>query len=443
MQRSMRVPRSVVATVLLAVTATTVGAPVSSAALPVAATHPQVCAARHWIASWSASPTDAFAPYDPSLHAVPPVLTNQTLRMVITPHFGGSRLRVHLSNRFSATATDFGHVTIARQSTRSGVDHVRTVTFHRSQSVTVAAGQDVVSDPVKLTFAAFTPLAVSVYVVSSGPPTKHWNANATSYYSLPGTGDLTTSLTGKGFASITDAWLYVDGLDVRASPDARTIVAFGDSITDGFVAADRTDQRVDHSVADKNGRYPDDLQRRLDGAGLPIAITNAGIGGNKLTSGTPSQQGPSGVSRFDTDALAQPGVAGVLVLEGINDLGIPPTATGSQVIAALKSIIAMSHHAGVKVWLGTVLPASNSLIDGTATAPMSETYREQINRWILHQHQADGVVDFAKVMRDPSNHTILRSAYSGPDGLHPNLAGYHAMARAVPLKLLASAPHSC
>ena len=98
----------------------------------------------------------------------------------------------------------------------------------------------------------------------------------------------------------------------------------------------------------------------------------------------------------------------------------------------------MAHTDGVKIWLGTLLPASNAFFDGTITAPKSEPYREQTNEWIRSQHVADGVVDFDAALRDPSDPHVLNPAYSGPDHLHPNLAGYQVMANTVDLSMFQS-----
>ena len=238
----------------------------------------------------------------------------------------------------------------------------------------------------------------------------------------------------------TDAWLYVDGLDVMASSATRSIVAFGDSITDGWVAATPASLPASTSIENTNGRYPDDLQRRLDAVGVPISVVNAGISSNRLlTDGEPLFLGLSGLQRFKQDALDLPGVSGVLVQEGINDLGIPPGSTADQVISGYEELIRQAHAAGRKIWLGTLLPASNAIFDGVLTAPLSEIYREQINQWIRTQKLADGIVDFDAALRDPADPATLNPLYSGPDNLHPNLAGYQVMANTVDLSMLASA----
>ncbi|EFC84168.1 GDSL-type esterase/lipase family protein [Parafrankia sp. EUN1f] len=395
------------------------------------------CPGTHWVASWAGSPTDSLVPVDATGARSPSALTDQTARMVVTPHLGGSSLRIHLSNRFSSSPVTFGRVTVGVQTSGAAAAGIVPVTFGTAPSVTVPAGQDVTSDPVALTFSAFTPIAVSSYVpgVVNGP-TKHWNANATSYYSAARSGDLSAQSGGAGFTATTGAWLFVNGVDVMAPADVRSVVAFGDSITDGFVGAAALTVPADASVADTNGRYPDVLQRRLNDAGLGLSVVNAGISGNQLlTDGRPFHAGPSGLARFGIDALAQAGVDGVLLLEGTNDLGMS-SSTPEQIIAGFLQLIERTHAAGAKIWLGTLLPASDALVDGTALAPNSEDYRQRVNSWIRGQTRADGVVDFDAALRDPANPTVLRAEYASVDNLHPSPAGYRAMANAVDLALL-------
>jgi lysophospholipase L1-like esterase len=397
--------------------------------------------ADRWVASWTASPTDSATPFDAAGLPVPEVLANQTVRMIVTPHLGGSALRIHLSNRFGRAPAEFGKVTVGLEGS-GAVSDLTAVTFGGKAQVSVPKGDDVVSDPVALTFAAFTPLAVSIFLPGIQIfPTKHWNANATSFYTAPGTGDLAAVGGNSAFLLRTEAWLYVDGIDVEAPASTAAIVAFGDSITDGFVASMPLSLPVSLTIADKNGRYPDDLQRRVGATGAQLSILNAGISSNRLvTDGEPLLLGLSGVQRFEEDALDVTGVKGVIVLEGINDLGIPPaTTTPSQLIAGYDQVIAMAHTRGVKIWLGTLLPASNAILDGTKSAPRSEEYREQVNAWIRGQHLADGVIDFDAALRDPSDPAVLNPRYSGPDHLHPNLLGYQVMADTVSISMLESA----
>ena len=179
----------------------------------------------------------------------------------------------------------------------------------------------------------------------------------------------------------------------------------------------------------------------IDAAGIPISVVNEGISANRLvTGGFGLLMGPSGVQRFQQDALDQPGVRGVILQEGINDLGIPPPiTTPSELIAGYEKVIAMAHAQGVKIWIGTLLPASNAIIDGPASSPLSEIYREQANAWIRGQHLADGVIDFDAALRDPNDPTVLNPLYASVDHLHPNLLGYQKMAATVNLAMLESA----
>ncbi len=390
-------------------------------------------AAEHWVASWTASPSDASAPVDAALLPVPHMLDDQTLRMVVTPHLGGDALRVHLSNRFGSTPLNFGHVTIGRD-TVNGVVDITPVTFDGNERVVAQPGVDVTSDPVRFVFSAFAPLAVSMFLPDQeGSPTKHWNANATSRYALPGSGDLSSKASNSDFPHVTESWFYIDEIDVEAPLATHCIVVFGDSITVGFVASGPQSIPVSLKVADKNGRYPDDLQRRLNTSHIPISVVNAGIGENEvLTDSVVGFGGPSALHRFRRDALDLPGCTGVLFMEGINDLGLADK-TASQLIGGYKEIIDMAHAARKKIWLGTLLPDSNATVDVT---PHSEMYREQVNAWIRSQHLADGVVDFDRDLRDPFHPAVMNPAYVGPDNLHPNLLGYKVMAHALPLSML-------
>jgi lysophospholipase L1-like esterase len=224
-------------------------------------------------------------------------------------------------------------------------------------------------------------------------------------------------------------------LDVQAP--ARSLVAFGDSITDGFVGGSPLSLPVSLSVNDKNERYPDFLQRRITAAGMRLSVANAGIGSNQLLSSLGLMTGPSGLSRFDADALQVSGAAGVLLLEGINDLGLGH-ARAAAIIAGYRQLIARTHAAGKKIWLATITPAANAVIDGVLLAPRSEIDRRAVNAWIRSQRLADGVVDFDAALRDPASPSQLLPAYSGPDHLHPNAAGYERMAATVPLTALAA-----
>jgi len=73
-------------------------------------------------------------------------------------------------------------------------------------------------------------------------------------------------------------------------------------------------------------------------------------------------------------------------------------------------------------------------------SPLDPQHREAVNTWIRTSGAFDGVIDFDAVMRDPANPLRLNPAYDSGDHLHPNDAGYQAMADAINLDMLLPLP---
>jgi len=207
-----------------------------------------------------------------------------------------------------------------------------------------------------------------------------------------------------------------------------TVVAFGDSITDG----------VNSSVGG-NDRWPDDLARRLGAvAGPTLSVADEGIGGNRLLTASRCC-GASAQARFARDALDQPGVRDVIVLEGINDIGtsvgprhLDTGLTPARMIAGYRDLIVQAHARGVRIFGATLLPYHGA----GYYSPAGEAIREAVNAWIRTSGAFDGVVDFDAAMRDPADPLRLNPAYDSGDHLHPNDAGYQAMADAISLDML-------
>jgi lysophospholipase L1-like esterase len=149
--------------------------------------------------------------------------------------------------------------------------------------------------------------------------------------------------------------------------------------------------------------------------------------------------------RFDRDALATPGVTDVILLEGINDIGLsglPDFVTGAprrvlssdDIIWAYQQLIDRAHDHGVRVIGATITPVGGGTFPGYAT-PEKDVIREEINAWIRTSGAFDAVIDFDAAVRDPEQPSRLLPAYDSGDHVHPSDAGYRAMADAIELEL--------
>lgn len=367
----------------------------------------------HWTDAW------ATALHRSSAAAAPPVYQDQTIRMVVPMRGAGNAVRIQLSNAHGDQPVTFGAATVAlRDSGAALVDGtLKQVTFSGATSVTVPAGQVVHSDPLRLHVTGGQDLAVSVYLPSAtGPATWHRSAVQTNYVSTPG--DHTTDLDGGSFPAVIHSWIFLDAVAVTEGPTPGTVVAVGDSITDGSGTA-----------VDGFQRWPDYLAARLAATpGRHPAVVNAGIGGNNVLADT-AQDGQSLLNRLDRDVLSRDGLTHVLLLEGVNDLR--NRASADQLIAAYREVIARAHARGAKIYGGTITPFKG----GSAYTAAAEANRQAVNTWIATSGEFDGVVDFATAVADPADPLALAPAFDRGDHLHPNAAGFAAMAAAVDLSL--------
>jgi lysophospholipase L1-like esterase len=305
------------------------------------------------------------------------------------------------------------------------------LTFGGQCSIQIPDGSEALSDPVRLYVPRLHDLDVSVYLPqATGPATNHSDAQQVNYVA---SGDHTSDIGAGAYTGQSQSWLFVDSVDVSSWEDhLGTLVAFGDSITDGF-----------RSTVGANARWPNDLARRLDAHHDTLAVADEGISGDRvLTSDLCC--GVNALARFDRDVVDRAGAKEVILLMGINDIGFsaitnPPTTvepttdvSAAQIIAGYQQIIAQAHAAGSKIFGGTLTPSKGAGYYSTA----GEAKREAVNHWILTSRAFDGVIDFAKVVADPSDPTMMAPQYDSGDHLHPNDAGYQAMANAIPLRLL-------
>jgi lysophospholipase L1-like esterase len=396
----------------------------------------------HWVGTW-ATAVVARPQVAPAAGRGPAPLnfTNQTLRQIVHTSLGGDRVRIVLSNAFGTMPLPVGAASVALRQKESSivVASKRALTFSGTTATTVAAGAIAVSDPVNLAVPAFADLAIDIFLpgdtaASPSPLTTHNGALQTSYISAAGNhvgeGDWTSPST-------MQAWVFLSSVDVAAPDNVGAVVAFGDSITDGTL-----------STPDTNNRWPDHLARRLmmqaNANRAPqysmLGVLNEGIAGNRVLS---EFVGPSALARFDRDVLAQSGVTHIILLEGINDLGLggngQPLPSAAEVIAGHRQIIERAHAHGLKVIAGTFLPFEGTNLGAIAPGYYStdkDARRQAINEFIRNGRAYDGVIDFEAAVRDPMHPLQLLAQFKGADNLHLTDAGYQAMAGAVNLALL-------
>jgi lysophospholipase L1-like esterase len=387
----------------------------------------------HWVSAWS---TAVHAPLPfPGLPPTP-TFDNQTIRMVVRPTIGGQRLRIRLSNAYGTSDLEIGsaHVALLNHGSTILPESDRALTFGGAASVKIPRGAPILSDPVDFKVSPFAELLVSIFLPHKTlASTTHFWAQHDTYISRPGDFTERTEIPD---ATVTTSWYWLADIEVWTADQAtQALVAFGDSITDGAGA--------------KQGEYgdwPDQLAKRLaaESNASNLAILNEGIGGNRILH---DGAGANALARFDRDVLAQPGVADLIVLEGINDIGWPhmkppasrtgppfkespfatETVSAKEIISGLKQLIDRAHQHGIRVFGATLTPFEGA----DYFTDNGESARLAINQWIRTSGAFDRVIDFDAAVRDPAHPSRFREDYQSGDHLHPSTAGYKAMADAI------------
>ena len=383
--------------------------------------------ATRWSASWASAmqqPTANSPAMGPNWSVRG--FSDQTVRQQVRLSGAGSQIRLRLSNLYGTAPLHVTGATVAESDGGAATDPgtMRSLTFRGSRSVTIPAGQVTASDAVGLQVAPLESLTVTLYFAGpTGPSTFHDDGLTTTYQAA---GDHVRDTGAAAFDRATSrSFYYLTGVDV-ATRRPETVVAFGDSITNGH-----------NSTVDGNDRYTDALADRLIAAHSPLSVANSGITGNLLLHQLPCF-GETGITRFERDALDQPGVRAVILMEGSNDIwdyqdhgcGTTPAVTAGQIIDGLRALIQAAHAHGIKVIGGTILPFKADY-ETPAAFQRAEAIRQAVNNWILSSGEYNTVADFAAAAADPADPQQLNPSYDSGDHLHPNNAGYRAIAAAI------------
>ncbi|WP_228895030.1 SGNH/GDSL hydrolase family protein [Pseudoduganella aquatica] len=389
-------------------------------------------AEEQWQTSWYAAPQPGWDAGFALPTNIPLSLQDQTVRETLRLSAGGQRVRVVLSNRYGTEPLVIGEARLARAAAgaAAGASHAITaapagvLTFGGQRSVTVPPGQQAVSDALDFSVRPLERLSVSTYFPQRTlPSTFHWGAQQTGFIA---SGNQTAAQQLPG-AETLQGRLFLTAVHVSGGADGGTVVALGDSITDG-----------NGSTPDHDRRWPDYLARLAVARGANASVANAGISGARVLA---DRMGERAAARFEQDVLAQPGVRSVIVALGINDIGWPasafaphdPAMEAEMLIAGYRKLIERAHANKVKVIGATMAPFENAL-QGTPLSdhysPAKDAVRRQVNDWIRSSGAFDGVVDFDAVLRDPARPSRLLPAFDSGDHLHPGDAGYEAMAKA-------------
>lgn len=349
-----------------------------------------------------------------------PGLSNNTLRQIVHVSIGGEKVRLRLSNEYSASPLTIKTVHLAKSVSASTIEPTTesTLTFAGKSEVTIPAKGEVTSDPIAFSVAPRANLAITMQFGSVPQDITGHPGSRTTSYIQSGNAVATANLNS---ATKTEHWYVISALDVETPATSASIAILGDSITDGR-----------GSGTDKQNRWPDELSRRLQAVAdtQDVGVLNHGVGGNCVLKAC---LGPAGNARFDHDILQQTGVQWMIILEGVNDLGNSGSAgtIANDLITNFGQMVEKAHNKGLLAYGATILPFGGSSYDNADR----ETARKKVNNWIRTSGKFDAVIDFDAAMRDPNNQSRLMSTVDSGDHLHPNENGYKVMAEAVDLKL--------
>ncbi len=365
-----------------------------------------------WYATWGTAMYDASADETP----INPALKENTVRQQIRVSIGGDKIKLTFSNLRGDIPLVIESVHIAKMP-NAGADNsidVSTdtvVTFGGQESVTIEAGMTATSDEIPFSFDALEDIAVTMKMGKfvGGAITCHRAARANSWVVE---GDHVSDEKLEGGKTMT-SWYYLTEVSTYAEAGTKTIVCFGDSITDGA-----------NTTTNSFSRWSDELSRQLAANGYKVGVVNKGIGGNAIFGGL----GQAAKDRFDRDVLEVEGVRACIVMIGINDIGSASEDTSDTLIEQYKIMIEKCHANGIAIYGATLTP-----IKGNGYySELHEQIRTTLNDFIKSPKSGfDGYIDFEEVMKDPADPLAMRADYikGWNDYLHPGDAGYAVMGK--------------
>lgn len=387
----------------------------------------------HWVATWVSMP-QLVEPNNmpPSPFSGAAAFKDATLRQTLHLSIGAERLRFQISNTFGGSDLPITEASVALPAGgNAGVNGIDTttlkaLTFNGSASIMIPRGQIAYSDPVDFKVDPQAMITVSVYSQagqSGSSITGHPGSRTTSWMQQGNSVNAST-VTGANTAH----WYFLTAVEAWAPQTTAALVILGDSITDGRGSTDNA-----------NNRWPDLLLARMQKEGITnIAVCNQAAGGNTVLTGG---LGPPLMQRYKRDLLTTAGVKYALIFEGVNDIGSASTDSGTQtrigssLESSFKTIATDAKAAGLTVFGATITPFGGN--GQSYSNPTRDQTRQTVNKWILGGGDGsfDATIDFAAIVANPSNAANLATQYDGGDHLHPNVAGYQAIADKFPLDI--------
>ncbi len=351
-------------------------------------------------------------------------LSNCSCRQIIHVSFGGSEMRLKLSNEFSKEPVEIKSVYVADTDVTANwgikAKTAKYLKFNGKKNVTIAPGKAIYSDDLKYDLKAGQRLTITIDYGKQMPVnvTSHRGSRTTSY--IVNSAVRTAKPMDKSFADgeKVDHWYNLSAIDVKTDKTTPVVAVLGNSITDGR-----------GSTTNMQNRWTDVLSDALN-AEKPYGVLNLGIGGNCVVEGGLSEPA---MKRFDRDILGQTGVDKLIIFEGTNDIGCSGgnyEHLADTLKACYKVLIAKAKAKGIKVYGATITPTKGN----GWYSYWHEAVRQEVNEWIRKSGNFDEIIDFDELVRDPQDPQRLKAEYSD-DWLHLNPKGYEAMGKFAAEKL--------